>query len=183
MKKFLTPGVFTNFQTLFLDRAKYFFNKYLNERNAGLMGSLILADKSLVDSMERDRFNSLGMSHILAVSGLHIGVLALFLEFIIKNLSKNKKFTDFSLFVISSFYIMAIGFPISGLRAFLFYILYKGNTYLEEDIDTKDIFFLKSINNTFNKSHGNLFHLTFTFLWGNFWFDFCLSEPHWKSFK
>lgn len=127
---------------LFIDRAKYFFNKNLNERNAGLLSSLILADKSLVDSFDRDRFDSLGMSHILAVSGLHIGVLALFLEFIIKKISKNKKFTDFSLFVILSFYIMAIGFPISGLRAFLFYILYKGNTYLEEDIDTKDIFFL-----------------------------------------
>lgn len=141
-EKISEPRGIYRFSNLFIERAKYFFNKYLNERNAGLMGSLILADKSLVDSMERDRFNSLGMSHILAVSGLHIGVLALFLEFIIKKLSKNKKFTDFSLFVILSFYIMAIGFPISGLRAFLFYILYKGNTYLEEDIDNKDIFFL-----------------------------------------
>lgn len=141
-EKISEPRGLYKFSNLFLDRAKYFFDKYLDERNAGLLGSLILADKSLVDSMERDRFDSLGMSHILAVSGLHIGVLAFFLEFIIKKLSKNKKFTDLSLFVILSFYIMAIGFPISAIRAFLFYILYKGNTYLEEDIDNRDIFFL-----------------------------------------
>ncbi|WP_288962151.1 DNA internalization-related competence protein ComEC/Rec2 [uncultured Peptoniphilus sp.] len=127
---------------LFIDRAKYFFNKNLNERNAGLLASLILADKSLVDSFDKDRFDSLGMSHILAVSGLHIGVLALFLEFIIKKISKNKKFTDLALVIILFLYIMAIGFPISAVRAFLFYILYKGNTYLEKDIDNRDIFFL-----------------------------------------
>ena len=127
---------------LFIDRAKYFFNKNLNERNASLLSSLILADKSLVDTFDRDRFDSLGMSHILAVSGLHIGVLAIFLEFIIKKISKNKKFTDLALVIILFLYIMAIGFPISAVRAFLFYILYKGNTYLEEDIDKRDIFFL-----------------------------------------
>lgn len=141
-KKISDPRGIYRFSNLFIERAKYFFNKNLNEKNAGLLGSLILADKSLVDSMERDRFDSLGMGHILAVSGLHIGVLALFLEFIIKKLSKNKKFTDLALVIILSFYIMAIGFPISAVRAFLFYILYKGNTYLEEDIDNKDIYFL-----------------------------------------
>lgn len=141
-EKISEPRGIYKFSNLFIDRAKYFFNKNLNERNAGLLSSLILADKSLVDSMDRDRFDSLGMSHILAVSGLHIGVLALFLEFIIKKISKNKKFTDLALVIILFLYIMAIGFPISAVRAFLFYILYRGNTYLEKDIDNRDIFFL-----------------------------------------
>ena len=141
-EKISEPREIYKISNLFIDRAKYFFNKNLNERNAGLLASLILADKSLVDSIDRDRFDSLGMSHILAVSGLHIGVLALFLEFIIKKISKNKKFTDLALVIILFLYIMAIGFPISAVRAFLFYILYKGNTYLEKDIDNRDIFFL-----------------------------------------
>lgn len=141
-EKISEPMGIYKISNLFIDRAKYFFNKNLNERNAGLLASLILADKSLVDSMDRDRFDSLGMNHILAVSGLHIGVLALFLEFIIKKISKNKKFTDLALVIILFLYIMAIGFPISAVRAFLFYILYKGNTYLEKDIDNRDIFFL-----------------------------------------
>ena len=141
-EKISEPRGIYKISNLFIDRAKYFFNKNLNERNAGLLASLILADKSLVDSIDRDRFDSLGMSHILAVSGLHIGVLALFLEFIIKKISKNKKFTDLALVIILFLYIIAIGFPISAVRAFLFYILYKGNTYLEKDIDNRDIFFL-----------------------------------------
>lgn len=141
-EKISEPRGIYKISNLFIDRAKYFFNKNLNERNAGLLASLILADKSLVDSMDRDRFDSLGMSHILAVSGLHIGVLALFLGFIIKKISKNKKFTDLALVIILFLYIMAIGFPISAVRAFLFYILYKGNPYLERDIDNSDIFFL-----------------------------------------
>ncbi|WP_019138397.1 DNA internalization-related competence protein ComEC/Rec2 [Peptoniphilus timonensis] len=130
------------FTNIFKDRAKYFFNKNLNDRNAGLLESLVLGDKSLVDSAERDRFNSLGISHLLAVSGLHIGVIAFLIEFFFKNTIKNKKITDFCVTVILFLYIMAIGFSISAVRAFLFFFLYKGNIYLQRDLEIKDIFFL-----------------------------------------
>lgn len=130
------------FTNIFIDRAKYFFNKNLNDRNARLLDSLILGDKSLVDSVERDRFNSLGISHVLAVSGLHIGVIAFLLETIFKKIIKSKKITDFCVTVILFLYIMAIGFPISAVRAFLFFFLYKGNMYLQRDLEIKEIFFL-----------------------------------------
>lgn len=130
------------FTNIFIERAKYFFNKNLNDRNARLLGSLILGDKSLVDSVERDRFNSLGICHVLAVSGLHIGVIAFLLETIFKKIFKSKKITDFCLTVILFLYIMAIGFPISAVRAFLFFFLYKGNMYLQRDLEIKEIFFL-----------------------------------------
>lgn len=129
------------FTNIFIDRAKYFFNKNLNDRNARLLDSLVLGDKSLVDSVE-DRFNSLGISHVLAVSGLHIGVIAFLLETIFKKIIKSKKITDFCVTVILFLYIMAIGFPISAVRAFLFFFLYKGNIYLQRDLEIKEIFFL-----------------------------------------
>lgn len=141
-QKISEPKGFYKFSNALIDRAKKFYRDNLDERNSKLMSSIILADRSLMEESEKDRFNTLGMSHILAVSGLHIGVLVLFLEGIIKGLTKNKKLTDILVTALIFFYIVTIGMPISALRAFLFYLLYKGNIYLKKDLDLKKIYFL-----------------------------------------
>lgn len=141
-KKISDPNLFYRFTNTCIDRAKSFYRENLDDRNESLMSSIVLADRSLLGQGDWDRFNELGMSHILAVSGLHIGVLVLFLEGIIKNLTKNKKLTDFLVTSLILFYLVTIGMPISALRAFLFYLLYKGNIYLKKDFDLKKIYFL-----------------------------------------
>ena len=141
-QKISEPNIFYKFSNACVDRAKKFYRDNLDERNSKLMSSVVLADRSLMEESEKDRFNTLGMSHILAVSGLHIGVLVLFLEGIIKGLAKNKKLTDFLVTGLIFFYIVTIGMPISALRAFLFYLLYKANINLKKDLDLKKIYFL-----------------------------------------
>ncbi|NMW84660.1 DNA internalization-related competence protein ComEC/Rec2 [Peptoniphilus sp. AGMB00490] len=141
-KKISEPSVFYRLSNFCIDRAKKFYSENLDERNSNLMSSIVLADKSLIEEGDRDRFNNLGISHILAVSGLHIGVLAIFLESITKKITKNRKITDFVVTMALLFYIITIGFPISALRAFLFFLLYKGNIYLKKDLDVKKIYFL-----------------------------------------
>lgn len=141
-QKISEPKGFYKFSNALIDRAKKFYRENLDERNSNLMSSIIFADRSLMEESEKDRFNTLGMSHILAVSGLHIGVLVLFLEGIINGLTKNKKLTDILVTGLIFFYIVTIGMPISALRAFLFYLLYKGNIYLKKDLDLKKIYFL-----------------------------------------
>lgn len=141
-QKISQPNIFYKFSNALIDRAKNFYRENLDERNSKLMSSIVLADRTLMEEGEKDRFNTLGMSHILAVSGLHIGVLLIFLEGIIKGLTKNKKLTDILVTALIFFYIVTIGMPISALRAFLFYLLYKGNIYLKKDLDLKKIYFL-----------------------------------------
>lgn len=141
-QKISQPNIFYKFSNALIDRAKKFYRENLDERNGSLMSSIVLADRSLMEESEKDRFNTLGMGHILAVSGLHIGVLVLFLEGIIKGITKNKKLTDILVTGLIFFYIVTIGMPISALRAFLFYLLYKANIYLKKDLDLKKIYFL-----------------------------------------
>ena len=141
-KKISKDNIFYKISNSFTYRAKKFFVENLDEKNSNIITSIVLADRSLLDQGDRDRFNLLGMSHILAVSGLHIGVIVVFLESIIKGLTKNKKLTDILVTLIILFYLFIIGFPISATRAFLFYILYKGNIYLKKDLDLKKIYFL-----------------------------------------
>lgn len=141
-KKLSEPNKFYKISNFFLDRAKKIYFENLEDRNGNLMSSIALADRSFIDQVDKDRFNTLGMSHILAVSGLHIGVLAVFLEFIFKKMRLSKRLSDIFVTSIILFYIVTIGIPISALRAFLFFILYKGNIYLKKDLDVKKIYFL-----------------------------------------
>lgn len=56
---------------------------YDNE-NIGLLLALILGDKSKLDYKIRQDFSDCGIVHILAVSGLHVGIIYMFISFIIK---------------------------------------------------------------------------------------------------
>lgn len=141
-KKISEPNKFYKISNFFLDRAKKIYFENLEDRNGNLISSIALADRSFIDQVDKDRFNTLGISHILAVSGLHIGVLAVFLEFIFKRMRLSKRLSDIFVTSIILFYIVTIGIPISALRAFLFFILYKGNIYLKKDLDVKKIYFL-----------------------------------------
>ncbi|WP_028319876.1 DNA internalization-related competence protein ComEC/Rec2 [Desulfatiglans anilini] len=48
----------------------------LDERRAAFSQAILLGDRSAVDQTTQDRFNVSGLAHILAVSGLHMGLLA-----------------------------------------------------------------------------------------------------------
>lgn len=89
----------------------------LDEKNSRLMGSIILGNSSFLDDETATRFRELGLSHILAVSGLHIGIIYLFISRILRFLGISKRLSVIiALFTIWT-YAYLIGFPASVLRA------------------------------------------------------------------
>ncbi len=48
----------------------------LYPRRAGLVASLLLAQRDALDTEVRERFARAGLSHLLAISGLHVGLIA-----------------------------------------------------------------------------------------------------------
>lgn len=131
--------IFGNF---YIRKAQNIFDKHLNNRNARLLKSIILGDRTNLLEYQNQRFKELGLSHLLAVSGLHIGILALFLNISLIKITGNKKITDILTLIIIGLYIYSIGFPISVVRAYLFFILYKLNLYFSVDLRSKDVFFI-----------------------------------------
>lgn len=132
----------TSIPRLYTKNASNNFKKYLNTRNASLLDSIILGDRTSLFDYQTERFKDLGISHILAVSGLHIGILALFLSISLLKITGRKKLTDLLSFIIIITYIYSIGFPISVVRAFLFLVLYKMNFYFKINFSAKDVFFI-----------------------------------------
>ena len=54
-----------------------FFDEQLSAKSAAILRALIIGDKSQLDPDVRDAFTRVGVAHVLAISGLHIGLVAL----------------------------------------------------------------------------------------------------------
>ena len=53
-----------------------FFDNHLSATPAAILRALIIGDKSRLDPELRDSFTRVGVAHVLAISGLHIGLVA-----------------------------------------------------------------------------------------------------------
>ncbi len=92
----------------------------------GLPSALLLGDKSpLSDTIRRD-FGRAGVSHLLAISGLHLTLLFGLLELILRFLGIPKKVRAVLLGACGVGYLMVLGFPPSATRA----AIMLGVTYL-----------------------------------------------------
>ena len=94
-----------------------YINYGLDSETAGLASAMILGDKKNINDELRDRFAQIGISHVIAISGMHISILSgivmlLLLSF---GFSRQNSFFLASGFLI--FYIILIGIPASALRA------------------------------------------------------------------
>ncbi len=89
----------------------------MDKTNAGIAMAMLFGDKSNLDDETKDTFAHVGISHILAVSGLHVSIIILVLYFFMKKLRINKwiGFIIYSLILL--FYTYLCGFAISVFRA------------------------------------------------------------------
>ena len=101
-------------------------SKHLTGQELGIAQALILGDKSMLDNEIRSAFTATGSMHILAVSGLHIGLILQLLLALIKLGAKWINRSTAILFVILLlwFYALMTGFSPSVIRAvFMFSVL------------------------------------------------------------
>lgn len=111
----------TSIKHKIIDDISKFFDQNLNQKSSSLMKSMILSVKS-EESLIED-FRSLGLAHILAISGLHINIIINALEKLGKNFRLSRKAYTVLLISILMIYGYIIDFPACLLRALFMYIL------------------------------------------------------------
>ena len=79
--------------------------------------ALLTGDSSFIDGEILTNFRNAGIAHVFAVSGLHIGVLAIAVNFILSKLKVNKKISACITVFICLFYSGVCGFSSSSIRA------------------------------------------------------------------
>ena len=98
----------------------------LNGSNLAIAQALILGDKSLLDQETRNSFGATGAMHVLAVSGLHIGIITQLLLYLFQFSSKliTRRNAVFITVLILWVYALLTGFSPSVVRAvFMFSVL------------------------------------------------------------
>ncbi len=98
----------------------------VKKSSADLLRALICADKSTLDGNLSENFKILGLSHMLAVSGMHLGIIAGFLAFVFGMLKVGRRFRTSAILIFSLVYVVICSFTPSVCRSFgmlaLFYL-------------------------------------------------------------
>lgn len=100
--------------------------KVLDGENLGVGTALLLGDKQLLSNEVRSSFSNSGAMHVLAVSGLHVGIVLVILTYILSLFSRIISKTNAVIISIAIIWIYAgiTGFSPSVLRAsFMFSVL------------------------------------------------------------
>lgn len=90
----------------------------------GLLEAMFLGEKENIDYQVLSDFQKTGLSHIIAISGLHIGMLYLLLDKLICVVTKNSKYKFFLLFTGLILYNYILGHNISAIRATMMILVY-----------------------------------------------------------
>lgn len=97
-------------------------NKILKRDNVGLKQALIFGDKSNITDHTKELFYNLHLAHLLALSGMHIALITVFVRSIFKKIFKVKEHLDIVVIIFLSLYCMLVDYSYSIIRTFL--ILY-----------------------------------------------------------
>lgn len=93
----------------------------INNKN-GIIGAIILGDKTDLDSGIKELYSVSGIAHILAISGLHISFIGMAIYRLLRRRFRFLFSAAVSIPVVLSFGIMS-GFGISTIRAIIMFIL------------------------------------------------------------
>jgi ComEC/Rec2-related protein len=94
------------------------FCKNFSKNTAGFLTALITGSKEFISDRIYDTFKNSGIAHILAVSGMHLAVLVMFLNLFINKLKKKHRilyFTILAVFIL--FFMFLASFSASVVRA------------------------------------------------------------------
>lgn len=156
---------------------KYFIHRHVEsilEKNLSTETSNLLKSMILGIRNESDfsNYKELGLAHVLAISGLHINIMILFLDIIGKKLKIDKKYYSIIIIILLVFYGHITNFPVSLIRALSIYIISVSAIYTKNIKDDINIFILSILicliinpfyiySAAFYLSYASIFSLTY----------------------
>ena len=116
---------------------------YRRPETAELVCALLTGDRSGLSAPLKAAFRQSGASHLLALSGMHIGILYLAVTRLLQVLGNApawKKIRSAGIILLCGAYTLAVGAGPSIVRAFLFIFLRETAVLLERRVAAKDVF-------------------------------------------
>ena len=125
----------------------YINNQIKYRNNSEYIKAFILGDKSGIDEGTYNSFKTLGITHLFAISGMHITLFSSTILFVLGKLKRRKNTAIFISLIILFLYGLLCSFPSSIKRAYIFYLLLSINKMYKLNIKAIYLLFLTiSIN-------------------------------------
>ena len=125
----------------FVIDCRKFIRARINNRfgkHSGFVKAIVIGDKTGLD-MKREILTKAGLSHLLAVSGLHVGILSLVFYFIIKLIIPFRNIARFVLINVLLFYAAICSWSPSVTRAVIMISLYLISKIIQRKADSNNI--------------------------------------------
>jgi len=104
-------------RSVILRHANAFLHNFMSEDSANLLYSMMFGDRSSLDDEMQDNLRLSGLAHVLAVSGLHVGLLVGLMMLVMKGLRLGKRMQFGVLVAVLLFYLYLSDFRVSMMRA------------------------------------------------------------------
>lgn len=103
------------------DRAVDILNENMDEKDAGLVAAMTLGDRAAVDAKIKETYQLAGISHVLALSGLHIASVGLALLTLLRKFGLSARMSAFISGTVISVYAVMTGLSTSTVRAVIMF--------------------------------------------------------------
>lgn len=100
-----------------------YLQKGLAKKESALALAMFLGDKSMITSDDKALFSQAGLSHIIAISGLHIGILSGLVLFVFLHTGMRRVQAAIACAIVIIAYTILVGAPASAIRATMMGIL------------------------------------------------------------
>ena len=97
--------------------ANNLIKKIFPQPQAGIVSAMTLAVKSDISEEILEAFNKTGTRHIIAISGLHMTIVAVSLMYVFLALGLNRNYAFYFSIIGIMFFVALVGFPPSAVRA------------------------------------------------------------------
>ena len=129
-------------------------------KSKGYILAFLYADKSLIEKDVYTKYQKIGVSHLFAVSGMHVSLISIVLLKLLNKIKERKRYIIVSIFL--SIYLFLTNFTISMVRATFQFILFFINRSFKLNIDNSNlVLFLFSILVIINPY--NIYNIGFLF--------------------
>lgn len=129
-------------------------------KSKGYILAFLYADKSLIEKDVYTKYQEIGVSHLFAVSGMHVSLISIVLLKLLNKIKERKRYIIVSIFL--SIYLFLTNFTISMVRATFQFILFFINKSFKLNIDNSNlVLFLFSILVIINPY--NIYNIGFLF--------------------
>lgn len=129
-------------------------------KSKGYILAFLYADKSLIEKDIYTKYQKIGVSHLFAVSGMHVSLISIVLLKLLNKIKERKRYIIVSIFL--SIYLFLTNFTISMVRATFQFILFFINKSFKLNIDNSNlVLFLFSILVIINPY--NIYNIGFLF--------------------